>query len=630
MTPTAWRQRLLSSGGILLLLLILVLVNVLLSGVNLRLDATSERLYSLSPGSRQILQTLNEPVTIKLFFSRQGVAMPEHLKIYGQRVLDFLEEYRHAARGRIRLEVLDPRPDSDEQDWAQKYGVQGMSLPSGENVFLGLVALAADQEAAIAFLDPSRETQLEYDITRTLARVMSPLRKKIGVLSSLPIFGMNPMMLGMPSPSQEMPPWMVVQELRKTYDLVELNPAGESLEPGLDLVMLVQPEALPEPLLYAIDQYVLGGGKLLLFIDPLATMAPPRGPSTGPAALAKLLAAWGLSLEADKAVADFGFATRLRNAAGQVENNPFWLSLQSTAFNHESIISAELETMLLPVAGALQVLPDSGLQATRLLQSSAQASLQPSMLARGALESLRREFKPAGAAQDLAVLMRGRFKSAFPAGAPQGQQAAPQPARTHLAEAHTEGTVLVVADADLLYDAYYVDQQSFLGMNISRFFNDNLNFVLNATELLTGSEALISLRSRGRFERPFTRVQALESVAQTRWLEREQELLRKVEETNRKINHLQTQKDASQKLVLSPEQEAEIKRFRDEKIRINQQLKEVRRNLRADIEALGTRLKLINLLLVPALVALGGLLYAWRRRRRQRAPWDAAQQGAQP
>jgi ABC-type uncharacterized transport system involved in gliding motility auxiliary subunit len=618
---SVWQKKLLSTFGLLLVLAMLVLANLLLAGTNLRLDATAEGLYSLSQGSRQILKELEEPVTIKFYFSRQGVPIPEYIKVYGRRVEDFLEEYRNAAPDKIRIERIDPRPDSEEQDWAQKYGVQGLPLPSGETVFFGLVVLGADQEAALPFLDPTRETQLEYDLTRAIERVQSPARKKIGVISSLPVFGLNPRAMGMPAPGQEMQPWLFLQELRKSYDVEELNPAEARIAPAIDLLILVQPEGVEERFWYAVDQYLLGGGRLLLFIDPMTTMGPPRGPAAGAEALGRLLAAWGLRHDGDRAVADFAYATRLRGPGGQIENNPFWLSLQAEAFNAENIISAQIENMLLPVAGALSPLPESPHRYESLLRSSPQAALESSFKARAGVEALRRDFKPGQQALDLAALVRGRFKTAFPQGAPPpakdalGEAPAP-PAAPHLAEARAESAVVIAADADLLFDGYSVEQQSFLGLNLSRVFNDNLNFVLNAVEMLSGSEALISLRTRGRFERPFTRVQALEARARSRWLDREQALMRMADEANARINALQKQKESSQKFVLSKDQEAELQKFRDEKIRINRELKEVRRSLNAEIEALGNRLKFANLLLVPALVALAGLGYAWRRNRR--------------
>jgi ABC-type uncharacterized transport system involved in gliding motility auxiliary subunit len=334
--------------------------------------------------------------------------------------------------------------------------------------------------------------------------------------------------------------------------------------------------------------------------------------------MTRLLASWGVRIDADKAVADFGYATRLRNAGGQVENNPFWLSLQAAAFNTENVISAQLESILLPVAGAISRVPESPHRYESLLRSSPQAALEPSLKARGGMEALRRDFKPGQAALDLAVMVRGRFQTAFPQGAPppaKGEPGESTPATpSHRVEANAETTVVIVADADLLFDGYSVDQQSFLGLNLSRVFNDNLNFFQNAVEMLTGSEALISLRTRGRFERPFTRVQELESRAQGRWLEREQSLLQMAEEANRRIAALQKQKESSQQFVLSKEQESELQKFREEKIRINRELKEVRRSLNAEIESLGNRLKFANLFLMPALVALGGLGYAWRRR----------------
>ncbi len=613
-----------SAGGLLLVLIILVLVNVIFSRVNLRWDATRDKLYSLSPGTREILSTLRHDTVLKLFYSRDDAHTPVHIQNYARRMMDFLEEYEKHGGGRIRIESIDPEPDSEAEEEAVRYGISGMDLPTGERIYFGLAAVAADQEAAIPMLDPNREEQLEYDITRAIARVQSPERQTIGIITSLPVFGMPMMNL---QQGGGMEPWMFVSELKKDYDVREISPTGDKIDDSVDLLMIIHPKELSPGLQYAVDQYVLKGKNLMVFADPFSVSDDPRMPSKASTGMEALFKAWGIEMDLGKAVTDFDLVTRLRGQDNQVESNPLWLSIPSEFLNRENIITAQLESLLLPVAGAVAKAPDSPYTCETLVQSSANAALTDTMMVRFGADALRRDFKPFGKPFDLAVQVSGTFKSAFPDSKPDaageipaegGAAKAPAPDAGHLKEGKGPATLVVIGDADLLFDNYYVSHQNFLGFKISQMFNDNLNFVLNGNELLVGSRALIDIRSRGKFERPFTRVQELERAAQARWLVREQELMRKAEETNQKLAQIEQQKDASQRLIVSEAQEAEIRKFQEERRRINQELKTVRRNLRADIESLGNTVKFINIFLMVFVVAGAGIVYGLRLRRMSR------------
>lgn len=613
-----------SAGGLLLVLIILVLVNVIFSRVNLRWDATRDKLYSLSPGTREILSTLRHDTVLKLFYSRDDAHTPVHIQNYARRMMDFLEEYEKHGGGRIRIESIDPEPDSEAEEEAVRYGISGMDLPTGERIYFGLAVVAADQEATIPMLDPNREEQLEYDITRAIARVQSPERQTIGIITSLPVFGMPMMNL---QQGGEMEPWMFVSELKKDYEVREISPTGDKIDDSVDLLMIIHPKELSPGLQYAVDQYVLKGKNLMVFADPFSVSDDPRMPSKASTGMEALFKAWGIEMDLGKAVTDFDLVTRLRGQDNQVESNPLWLSIPSEFLNRENIITAQLESLLLPVAGAVAKAPDSPYTCETLVQSSANAALTDTMMVRFGADALRRDFKPVGKPFDLAVQVSGTFKSAFPDGKPDaageipaegGAAKAPAPDAGHLKEGKGPATLVVIGDADLLFDNYYVSHQNFLGFKISQMFNDNLNFVLNGNELLVGSRALIDIRSRGKFERPFTRVQELERAAQARWLVREQELMRKAEETNQKLAQIEQQKDASQRLIVSEAQEAEIRKFQEERRRINQELKTVRRNLRADIESLGNTVKFINIFLMVFVVAGAGIVYGLRLRRMSR------------
>ena len=617
-----------SVGGLALILIALVLVNLILAQVNLRWDVTEDRLYSLSEGTEKILSGLDQEVRLRLFITRDNVNVPVTIKNYTERLVEFLSEYEHASGGKITLEVIDTRIDSEEEEWAQKYGIEGVDLPTGERLYLGLVAEAADREQVIPMLDPSGEKQLEYDITRLISLVQSAEKQKIAVISGLPVFGGARTNF---NPGGGSPPWLFVQELKKTYEVEEINPMapGARIAEGTDLVLLIHPRDLSEALLYAVDQHLLSGGNLLVLVDPFSVMDMNPGVSKG-SSLDRLFAAWGIRMDQTKALVDLAYATRLRAEDNRVETNPLWLSLRAEAFDDQALITADLENMLLPVAGAVEKLPQfgAGLTYEPLLTSSAQSGLIDSFKSRFGVDDIRKEFSPDDSRHDIAVRLHGSFPGAFAGGPPESGQADPEgtdsgsgPAplsENHLAAARNPATVIVIADADFLYDGYYVNRQNFLGFQLASIFNDNLNFLLNAGELLSGADALIEIRSRGTYERPFERVQQLEAHAQQKWLSREQELEKKVETLNAKLNALEKQKDASQNLILSPEQEAEVEKFQEERRRINDELKQVRRNLRADIEALGARLKFINIFLVPLLVSIGGGLYALYRKRKAR------------
>ncbi len=612
-----------SAGNAVLVLVIVVLMNILLSHTTLRWDTTEDNLYSLSPGTRTILSELDQDVVIKVFYSKHVVNIPSHIKTFAQRVMDFLSEYKQYGKGRISVEIYDPKPDSEEEDWAIKYGMKGISLPTGDQLYLGLVTLAADQEAAIPFIDPSRETRLEYDLTRNIARVQTTKRMTISVFSSLPVFGSTPMNMGMGGSRPASEPWFFIRELGKTYDLIDVQPNVDRIDPATDLLVLFHPKNISPQIAFAADQYILNGGNAIVFADPLSLMDDPRmGPGGSiPDALFK---AWGITMQPAKAVADFTFATKLRNRENQVETNPLWLSVQAGAFNTDNLITANLESMLLPFVGSIESLPDHPYTIDPLVQSSTNSEMTDAFTPNMDVDALRRDFKPAGTAHHLAVRISGTFKSAFPDGEPPAaSQAGKQASETDikdpqepLKEGKAPAVIVVVADSDLLYDGYFMSQQNLMGFTIANIFNDNLNFMLNTSEMLTGNPALISIRSRGTFERPFTRVQDLEREAQDRWLDQEQVLVRQVEETNKKLHVLEQQKDASQRAILSEAQEQEIARFQEEKLKIKKQLKIVRRNLRSDIEQLGTTVKFVNIFLVPLLISIGGIIFAITRRRK--------------
>ena len=620
-----FKKTLVSTTGLVVLLVILILVNVILSYANVRWDATEDNIYSLSKGTKNILSDLAEPVTIKFFYSRSNRNLPTNLKLYAKGVRELLSEYERASNGRVRVEMYDPKADSDEEEWAQKYGLRAMQASGGGRIYCGLVFLAADLEDRIEFLDPAREELLEYDMTRIIHRLQSPRKKVVGIISALPVFGksQDPAPPGRPVRRS---PWIFVTELKKTYEVREISLSADGIAPSVDLLLIVHPSGIDPRLEYAIDQYVLSGGNALVFVDPFCVSDTRQGRQrfTGPSgsSLDKLFAAWGISMDSTKAVADLDQATRVRTPGNMVESSPVWISARGKAFSASDVVTSRLEAMLFPVAGAINKTEGSSYEFEPMVRSGRNAALIDAFKAMFGASAIRRDFVSAGERFDLVVRVRGRFNTAFPAGPPKGGGSSAastgRQAGNHLKTATGSATIIAVADADMLADESYVQRSRVLGFVVSKVFNDNLNFLSNVCEILTGSDELIGLRSRGTFERPFTAVLDLQRQAQERWLAKEKELVRQGEATNRKLRELQKQKDASQRLILSPEQEAEIAKFREEKRKINRELKQVRKNLRADIETLGTTLKGINIFLMPVLVSIAGVGFAIYKQRRMR------------
>jgi ABC-type uncharacterized transport system involved in gliding motility auxiliary subunit len=568
---------------------------------------------------------------VKFFYSKSNPDIPAHIKLYARRVEDFLREYQRASNGMIKLEIIDPRPDSDEEEWAQKYGLQPVQTAGGEAITCGLVFTAADQEETLEWLDPSKEQLLEYDITSTIQGLQNPEKKSVGVITSLPIFGSG---ARAPMPGQPpSPEWIFVTEMKKIYNVQEIKPTVRLIDPSLDLLMVVFPKNMSIDLEYAIDQYVLSGGNALIFVDPLCVSYRSGRQqdfmrSSGDA-LEKVFKAWGVKMDTAKAVADYGQPTQVRTSNQGSEENPLMISARNEAFNRKDVITAGLESMLFPVAGAIvQVKNKEGGAAIKdysfetMVDSSEDAAMVDAFKAFLGVDAVKKDFVPAKKRFNIVVRVRGTFNTAFPDGPPKPEKSDIPPVDLtkypQLKSGKKPATLVIVSDADMLADHFYVRRSNFFGLNVSEMFNDNLNFLSNSAEMLTGSDELIGLRSRGKMERPFTAVLELKKRAKAQWMDKEKALVAQIEETNRKLQQLERQKDASEKMIISPEQEAEIAKFKEQKQRISHQLKQVRKNLRADIEALGATLKGINIFLMPLLVSIVGICFAVYRQRKLR------------
>ena len=609
------------------LLVLLLAVNLVASvGTHgVQWDLTEEKLYTLADGSQTLLDELDGQVRLKLFYSRTAAADIPRLRQYAERVVQLLRQYQAGSGGKVTLELFDPRPDTEVEEWALQYGLQSIGAPGqfgGEGLYLGLVAVnELGSEEVLPFLSPQREEFLEYDITRAIAGVRQGERKTIGVLSPLDVTGegANPMAaFGGPQGGQ---PWALVSELRQQYEVRSVAVNAATIDPAIDLLLVIHPRDLPDATRYALDQYLLAGGRLAVFVDPLNLYEQQNFPSADFNArfqarfdsdLPDLLKAWGVELVPGKIAADLDLGTQVR-AGQRVVEHPAFLTLGPEQCNQEEIASAGLESLLVALPGVLRELPEGaapdGLTRTVLLHTGPRAGEIDAMTLKFGTDpdQLRRDVNPGDTPLTLAMKISGTFPTAFPDGAPAaGEEAAPAEAKPHLAESAKGSTVVVVADADLLTDDLSVRRQNLLGQTLLMLLNDNLAFVGNAAEVLAGGQALAGLRTRGKSERPFTLVDRLEREADEKWRGVEADLLANQQETNRRLQALEQGKDEQSRALLSPSQVTEIQNFRQELAANKKKLREVRRNLRQDIENLGLRLKLLNIALLPALVLLAG------------------------
>lgn len=611
--------------SIILLLVCLIGINALGSFLPLRIDVTDEKLYTISEGTKKILRDFEEPVTIKFYFSKDRAELPQNFKAYAQRVEEVLREYEYLADGNVKLEVFDPEIDSEEEEWAQKYGLASFALPNGENFYMGMVALLLDQEIAIPYFDPRREKFLEYDISQALMGLNQLQPPEIGVLSSLNLLGSSTQRRA--STADE---WALYSELKKSFDLRILPPEIEEISDDITVLLLIHPKNLNERAQYAVDQYVMRGGHLIVLLDPNSnhearTQSAQMGRMPDiKSDLPRLLKNWGVEFDPAKLVGDPRYATSINAGGGNIIRYPMWMSLPPAAMDADHPITSQLENLLFVDSGFLSKAEESTVEFTPLLQTSSQSGVLETMMIQFTPPTqIAQNLKTDQVPRVLAAFLRDKFKTAFPEGQPLPSNTeertpvetgeSPPLVHAHLPEAMKSGTILVIADVDFASDTFSVQKMNFMGQIVVNLLNDNLNFIINAVEFFTGDDELMSIRSRGRFARPFTKVMELENQAQMRFQEEEiglQQTLRAVQE---KLAELEEHKDPNQKRLLTAEQQDEIKRFRTEEIETRKRLREVRKILRQDIESLGNWLLGLNMLLVPAIVALVGVV-SYRRR----------------
>ena len=633
-----------SAGGVAAMALILVAFNVIAGAFKQRVDLTKEKAFTLSQGTKAILAKLDTPVKIR-FYCSQGETTPEtvFLKSYARRVEDLLTEYKQAAHGKLQIERYDPQPSSDAEDSARLDGVEGQAMRNGDRFYLGLAVSQLDQKQSVPFLDPNRERLLEYDLSRAITRVITPEKPVVGVMSPMPLFGMpaNPMMARMGQQGQGQQPWVIITELKNDFDVKRIAMDVDKIDDDVKVLLVVHPREITDKGQYAIDQFVMRGGKLIAFLDPLPMVDTREQnqmlgniPNSG-STLDKLLKAWGLAMDTSKVVADMNYKMQLGGRGGQPQEAPAVLSVTSEGINNEDIVTSQIDNLWLPYAGSISGTPVAGLKETVLVKSTKDSQLVDGFMANLSGENVMKEFKASGNQYALAVRLTGRFKTAFPNGKPEDKKedekkdadkkdgdkkAEEKKADDSLKETKQDNSVIVVADADMLYDRVALQPVQTLFGTAYAPANGNLTFVQNAVEQLTGDNNLIGVRSRATVNRPFTRIKALETAANEKFQSEIKRFEDGKAEAERRINDLQQQKkDKDQRFILSPEQSAELVKLRKDEVEAGQHLRQVQKDLRREVVSLQTKVKWINILGIPAAVTVSGIALAFVKRRKTSA-----------
>ena len=614
-------RKLISETGLLLAAILAVAIVIVGNSTftSVRLDLTENRLFTLSDGTANILQSLEEPIDLNFYLSRKTLTEYPSIINYGNRVRDLLNEYAAEANGMLRLTVIEPEPFSEAEDQAVASGLQGVPVSNaGDLAYFGLVGTnAVDDERVIPFFQDNREAALEYDITKLIYNLANPDKRVIGVLSDLPLFGM-------PMPQQPPRPWAIINAMQEFFEVRNLSTDVEKIADDIDVLMVVHPKDFSEQTLYAIDQYVLGGGKAMLFVDPMAeadsAQPDPQNPMVMPAmssSLSKLLNTWKVEVTEGKIVGDINLAMRVQTRGPRGPQEAVylpWLRLEQLNFNSEDFATNELNTVNIASTGVIEKLEGSTLEFTPLMQSTEMSMLIDSqrLMFQQDPASLLNEFISENRQQTLAARLSGKVSTAFPDGLPgAGSDAAA--GSNPIKEGNIN--VILVADTDLLSDYMWIRMQSFFGLEVPQTLANNGDFVINSLDNLSGNNDLISLRTRGNYSRPFTTVEEIRRNAESEFRAQERELQTKLEETEKRLGELQ-QDTGEGDLILSPEQTQEIEKFRQEQINTRKELRNVQHELQKNIERLGTPLKFINIGLVPMLIGALAITAGYLRGRR--------------
>ena len=614
-------------GGALIALALLFIGLTILFGTTLRgwrIDLTQSGLYTTAPGTVKILKGLKEPVNLYFYYSEKAANTLPEIKTYGNRVRDLLQELVARSNGNLRLSIIDPQPYSDDEDRATELGIKGAPVSQdGQNLYFGLAGTnSTDGHQAIEFFDPRKEEFLEYDVVKLIYQLSSPKKAVVGWMSSIPMGGGTNTLD--PQTGQERDPPVMFTQAQQLFDVKPVSMTATSIDADVDVLVIVHPKALTPATQFAIDQYALRGGHILLFVDPVAEAdtagADPQNPmaamqadkSSNPGLLLK---AWGVDFNPHEVIGDLEHALQVSMRQGdQPVRHLGILGMDAATFNPKDVVASGLSSVNFATVGHVSPLKGATTQFEPIISSSTQAAPIPSQ--RFAMlfdpSQLREGFKPTGQKYAFAARVTGNVKSAFPGGPPAGVTAA----GNVLKESAKPLNLIVFADTDMLQDFMWVRMQNFLGQRVASAIASNGDIVANAMDNLAGSSDLISVRGRATFTRPFDRVEALRRNAEDRFRAKEQQVEEELKTTEEKLTQMQSRRDDRSSMILSPEQEQEVERFKQEQVRLRKSLRDVRLGLNEDIQNLRRNLMILNIVVFPVLFVLiiAGIGY-WRRKK---------------
>jgi len=601
-----------NSTKLLILLGIFLLGSIIISQSGIfsrtRLDLTENNLFTLNEGTINILKNIDERVHLKLYYSDEATNNIPQLRTYKNTVEDLLNEMQRYSDSKLEISLIDPKMFSPEEDEASQYGLQALPVgEGGENVFFGLVGEnTLDSTEVIPFMQPDRESFLEYDIAQLINSLNHPEKKTISIMSSIDINARFDETKGEAVEAQ-----VFVTQLEKDYLVNHLDISTETISTDTDVLMLVHPKEMSEKTLFAIDQFVMKGGRLLVFVDPLAqaeVIKPdPQNPMAAYQAdknsdLNKLFQSWKISFDPKKVILDDSYALSIQTRQGSRPTRHLaYLALQDKAFNTEDIITRELDTVNLAASGFfvsdnLQPILNTSVMASTTSTDALKFLMDPS--------TLFNNYKADNKNYTVAGRISGAISSAFPEGIESTEV-------DSVIKENNDPKVILFADVDILFDQMWVRSQNFFGRNVYSAFADNGNLITNLMDNMAGSPDLINIRGRKNSARPFTKVIELQKASDKKFREQENVLKQRLRETEEKLNQIQREKGQQDRLIMSQEQEQELQKFQSEKLEVRKKLREVRRSLDKDIKDLGSYLKMINIGLIPLLISLLGVFILW-------------------
>ena len=621
----AVRSSVISGTGLVLAICLFIATIVLANTVltTWRIDLTQNKLFTLSKGTINILNNLEEPVQLDFYFSQKAINDFPLLANYGIRVRDMLEELTTHAHGKLILNIIEPETFSEAEDQAVASGLRTVSVSANsDRVYFGLVGTnSTDDEKVIPFFQTNRESALEYDLTKLIYNLAYPDKRIVGVYSQLPIIGKKG--------DQTAPTWTIINALKEFFEIIDLNQNIDALNQKIDVLMLVHPKKLNTETLYAIDQYLLKGGKAIIFLDPLAeqdkTQPDAASPNVMPilySYLDEILEKWGLKISKEKIVADINAAMRVQ-ASGprgpqEIDYLP-WLRLTNKNFNPDDFSTSELNILHMGTVGAIENINENEIKVeiTPLIQTSKQSTKleRDLILFQRDPTVILNNFKSDEKNHLIAARIRGKVQTAFPDGLPVDKNNEELMDDDFINEGNIN--VILVSDTDILADHFWIRKQDMLGVSVPQPIANNGDFVINSIENLSGSTDLINLRGRGKYSRPFERVEAIRKEAEAEFREREKELQVALQETQNEIRKLQQEQGNEKSYLLNNKLTAEIEKFRNERLATRKELRSVQHDLRKNIEKLGSQLRFINIGLIPLLITLLALIIGIYRANRR-------------